>query len=50
MRLYAPFDGKKYYEGELLSFDGENAAVRTEEGEKIFSVNKIAKISLYIEV
>ncbi len=50
VRLYAPFDGKKYYEGELLSFDGENAAVRTEEGEKIFSVHKIAKISLYIEV
>lgn len=50
VRLYAPLDGKKYYEGELIAFDGENAAVKTDEGEKLFPVSKIAKICLYIEV
>lgn len=50
VRLYAPLDGKKYYEGELIAFDGENAAVKTDEGEKLFPVTKIAKICLYIEV
>lgn len=50
VHLYAPVDGGKYYEGELLSFDGETVTVRTQQGEKSFPREKISKICLLIEV
>lgn len=50
VRLYAPLDGKKYYEGELKSYEGETFTVLTEQGEKTFSVKAASKVCLYIEV
>lgn len=50
VHLYAPADGAKYYEGVLLSFDGETVTIRTEQGEKSFPREKIAKACLLIEV
>lgn len=50
IHLYAAQDGKKYYEGTLLSFDGELIAVKTDEGEKVFPFAKTAKACLLIEV
>lgn len=50
VHLYAPIDGKKYYEGELLSFDGETVTVATENGEKGFPFEKASKVCLLIEV
>lgn len=50
VHLYAPVDGKKYYEGELLSFDGECVTINTGKSEKTFPVAKTAKVCLLIEV
>ena len=50
VHLYAPVDGKKYYEGELLSFDGEEVKISENGTERAFPVAKIAKACLYIEV
>lgn len=50
IHLYAPVDGKKYYEGELLSFEEGIIKVRTEEGEREFPFDKTAKVCLFIEV
>ena len=50
VKLYAPVDGKKYYEGVLCAFDGQSATVRTEEGEKCFSLPQIAKMNLAIKL
>ena len=50
IHLYAPQDGKKVHEGELLPFDGETVVIKTETGEKSFPVNKVAKACLYIEI
>lgn len=50
VHLYAPLDGKKYYEGELLSFREGKFNIGTEEGEREFSLDKTAKVCLLIEV
>ena len=50
MRLYAPVDGKKEYEGELLSFDEKTFTILTDKGERTFEREKAAKVCLYIEV
>lgn len=50
VRLYAPFEGSKYYEGELLSYENGKIALRTEQGEKVIPEEKTAKVCLYIEV
>lgn len=52
VHLYAPMGGKKYYEGELLSYDGENktVTVRTGKGEIQFPLSGVSKVCLYIEV
>ena len=50
VRLYAPFEGKKYYEGELKSYQGETFTVCTAEGEKTIPVKAASKVCLYIEV
>ena len=50
VRLYAPVDGKKYYEGELLSFKNGVVRIGTEAGEKEFPFEKTAKVCLFIEV
>lgn len=50
VHLYAAENGKKDYEGELLSFDGETVRIRTGEGEKEFPFRKTAKVCLLIEL
>ena len=50
VRLYAPLDGKKYYEGVLLSFSEGAFTIATESGEKTFQTEKTAKVCLCIEV
>ena len=50
VHLYAATDGKKYYEGELLSFEEGKIKIKTEEGEKEFPFDKTAKVCLLIEV
>ena len=50
IHLYAPVDGKKYYEGELLSYEEGIIKVKTEEGEREFPFDKTAKVCLFIEV
>lgn len=50
IHLYAPLNGKKYYEGTLLSFTDGVATVKTAEGEIAFPQEKIAKACLLIEV
>ncbi len=50
VHLYAPLYGKKYFEGELLSFDGSEVKLQTEAGELCFPFEKCAKVCLFIEV
>ena len=50
VRLYAPIDGKKYYEGVLLSYADGVFTVATDKGEKTFQAEKTAKVCLCIEV
>ncbi len=50
VHLYEKMDGKKYYEGTLLPFDGETVRIMTEEGEKSFPFAKTSKVCLCIEV
>lgn len=50
VHLYAADEGKKYYEGELISHDEDSFLLLTEGKEKKFSKNKTAKVCLLIEV
>ena len=50
VHLYAPIDGKKYYEGTLVSFDGETVKISESGTEREFPAEKVAKACLLIEV
>ena len=50
VHFYAPFEGKKYYEGELLSYTDGVIAIRTERGEVAIPRDKTAKVCLFIDV
>ncbi len=50
VHLYAPQDGKKYYEGELAAFDGETVTIVSQGEEKKFPFSKCSKVCLLIEV
>ena len=50
VRLYAPFEGKKCYEGELLSYTDGVIAIRTERGEVAIPRDKTAKVCLFSDV
>lgn len=50
VHLYAPLYGKKYHEGELVSFDGEQVIISVSGEELIFPAEKVAKACLFIEV
>ena len=50
VHLYAALDGKKYYEGELLSFENNIVKIKTKAGEREFPFEKTAKVCLLIEV
>ena len=50
VHLYAPMDGKKYFEGELAAFEAGVIKLKTGEGEKEIPFDKTAKVCLLIEV
>lgn len=50
VRLYAPFEGAKYFEGELLSFENGALKLKTEQGEREIPFEKCSKVCLLIEV
>ncbi len=50
VHLYAPVGGKKYYEGELLSFENDTVKIKTQNGEQEFPFEKTSKVCLLIEV
>ncbi len=50
VHLYAPLDGKKYYEGILTGFDGETVKFEADGEEKSIPFAKCAKVCLLIEV
>lgn len=50
VHFYAPFEGKKYYEGVLRSFEGGIVVLDTGKEEKQISFEKTSKVCLHIEV
>ncbi len=50
IRLYAPFAGKKYYEGELLSFQDGLIKISADGQETEIPFEKCSKVCLWIEV
>ncbi len=50
VHLYAPFEGKKYFEGELSAFEEGNVLLKTEEGTVSIPFDKCSKVCLLIEV
>ncbi len=50
VHLYAPLDGAKYYEGELLAFENGVIRLKTQKGEKEIPFGKTSKVCLLIEV
>ncbi len=50
VRLYAPIEGKKHYEGVLVSYGEAGVTIQTDEGQKTFREEQCAKVCLLIEV
>ena len=50
VRLFAPLRGKKYLEGVLVGFDGNNVRLEAEKGEISLELSRIAKICRAIEL
>lgn len=50
VHLYAPFEGKKYYEGELVSFENGVITLATHKKRMEIPFDKTAKVCLLIEV
>ncbi len=50
LHFYAPYEGRKLYEGVLTAFDEETVTVRTEKGEMKVPREKTSKICLCIEI
>ena len=48
IKLYAPERGKKFFEGLLTGYDGNNVTVEIEGEERKFSLTTVAKINLAI--
>ena len=49
VKLYAAVKGKKFYEGELLSYDGERIVVKTFKDTFSFDLKSVVKVSEYID-
>lgn len=45
LKLFSPYRGEKYFEGELTNYDGNTVTVKTAKDELKFQLNQIAKIS-----
>ena len=48
IKLFAPKMGKKYFEGLLVDYDGNNVTVEIEGQSTVFNISAIAKINLAI--
>ena len=48
IKLFAPKMGKKYFEGLLVDYDGNNITVEIEGQSTVFNISAIAKINLAI--
>ncbi|MBO4251541.1 MAG: ribosome maturation factor RimP [Clostridia bacterium] len=50
VRLYASVKGKKFYEGELLSYDGEHIVIKVDDNNTLsFDLKSVVKVSEYID-
>ena len=45
VKLFAPLQGKKYFEAELIGYDGNCVTLKDEKGEFKLEISKIAKIN-----
>ena len=49
VKLYAAVKGKKFYEGELVSYDGERIVVKTDKETFSFDLKSVVKVNEYID-
>lgn len=49
VKLYAAVKGKKFYDGELLSYDGERIVVKTEKETFSFDLKSVVKVNEFID-
>ena len=49
VKLYAAVKGKKFYEGELISYDGERIVLKTEKESFSFDLKSVVKVNEYID-
>ena len=49
VKLYAAVKGKKFYEGELVSYDGERIVLKTDKESFSFDLKSVVKVNEYID-
>ena len=49
VKLYAAVKGKKFYEGELVSYDGERIVIKTDKESFSFDLKSVVKVNEYID-
>ena len=49
VKLYAAVKGKKFYEGELVSYDGVRIVVKTDKESFSFDLKSVVKVNEYID-
>lgn len=49
VKLYAAVKGKKFYDGELLSYDGERIVVKTGKDTFSFDLKSVVKVNEFID-
>lgn len=49
VKLFAPLQGKKFFEAVLVGYDGNCVTLQTEKGETKIELNKIAKINRAVD-
>lgn len=50
LKLFAPQNGQKYFEGVLTGYDKNTVTIKTEKDELKLNLSRVAKINRYIEV
>jgi len=50
LKLFAPQNGQKYFEGVLLEYDKNTVTIKTDKDTLKFNLSRVAKINRYIEV
>lgn len=49
VKLYAAVKGKKFYEGDLISYDGERIVLKTAKDTFSFDLKSVVKVNEYID-